>query len=408
MRKIIFLLSALLLVGGVANAQKKNLSKAKACFLGDPQDLRGAKDAIVPAMADSLTKKDASTWFYGGEIFSALYNDYLKQEFVSKKKDKGEQKATSIYSALQYYIVADSLDQQPNAKGKIPAKYRKQIVEKVKSIQKAFLEGGSFYYDQKDYKNALKFFDTYVSYPEIAFLKGQGLEKDTIRPSIIYYCGLCATQAEMPSVAVKYYEQIKDDNVDSKWIYARLCEDYSNLKDTANMIRMYKLGVRKFPQENFYVRSLINYYITQSKLKDAMEFVNQALAQDSKTAILWNLKGRILEQDSMEVAKTCYNKAIELDPEYADPIGNLGRIIYNKAVEELTRVNAIRDDKKYRAEKVKVRPMFEAALPYFEKAYALNPKESDYITGLVGIYYNLGMEAKYMEMNKKLKELKNN
>jgi len=403
MKKIIFLLSALLLIGGSSFAQKKNVAKARSKILADPQDTRGAKDAILSAIKDSTTKNDATTWFVAGDVFKAVYEEQQKIEWTTKKGDKALM-ANSTESALRAYLIADSLDKLPNAKGKIVPKYHAKIVEKIKTLQRGFTEGGSYYYELKDYKTALKFFDTYLNYQNIPQMEGLGLEKDTLIPLITYYCGLCATQAEMPAVAVKYYEKVKD-NTDSKWIYARLSDDYSQLKDTVNMIRMFKAGAQKFPDESYYVRSLINYYINQSKMDEALSWINAAIDLEPKAAILWNVKGRILETKNPEESKACYQKSIDLDPTFAEALGNLGRIYYNKAVEELDRINAIRDDKKYKIEKAKLKSTFEVPLPYFEKAYQLNPDERDYVIALRGIYYNLGMDAKYQEMDKKLKSM---
>ncbi|HET9570076.1 MAG TPA: tetratricopeptide repeat protein [Bacteroidales bacterium] len=404
MKKIIFLLSALLLVGGSSFAQKKNVAKAKAKILQAEQpDYKGAKEAILLALKDSTTKNDAATWFVAGDVFNAIYADQQKIEWTQKKGDRALM-ASSIDNALKYYLGADSLDKLPNAKGKIAPKYHNKIVEKVKELQRGFTDGGSYYYELKDYKNALKFFDTYISFPNFSPMQGLGLEKDTLIPLITYYCGLCATQAEMPALAVKYYEKVKD-TMDSKWIYSRLCDDYSQLKDTANMLRMFKLGTQKFPQESYYVRSLINYYINQNKMDEALTWINAAIDLEPKGAVLWNVKGRLLETSNIEEAKKCYQQSIDLDPNFAEALGNMGRIYYNKAVEDLTAINTIRDDKKYKQEKAKLKSSFQLPLPYFEKAYQLNPNERDYVIALRGIYYNLDMDAKYQEMDKKLKSM---
>jgi len=403
MKKIIFLLSALLLIGGSSFAQKKNVAKAKSKILAEQPDIKGAKDAILLAIKDSTTRNDATTWFVAGDVFNAIYTEQQKIEWTQKKGDKALM-ASSAESALKYYLTADSLDKLPNAKGKITPKYHAKVVEKVKALQRCFTEGGSFYYEQKDFKNALRFFNTYVNYQNIPQMQGLGLEKDTLIPLITYYCGLCATQAELPAQAVKYYEVVKD-KMDSKWIYARLSDDYSQLKDTVNMLRLFKAGAQKFPEESYYVRSLINYYINQNKMDEALSWINAAIDLDQKSAVLWNVKGRIMESKNIEEAKACYQKSIDLDPNFAEALGNLGRIYYNKAVEELDRINAIRDDKKYKAEKLKLKTTFETPRPYFEKAYSINPNERDYVIALRGIYYNLGMDAQYQEMDKKLKAM---
>ena len=405
MKKIVFLLSAILLMGGTVGAQKKNVSKAKAKILSETPDTKAAKEAILLALKDSTTCNLASTWFTAGDVYNAIYTEQQKRQWTTKNADQVVM-ADALVGAFNSYLTADSIDQKPNEKGQIKPKYRKKVGDKLKEFQRGFTDAGSYYYDQKNYDKAFQMFDTYLKYQTLPVLKDQGLEKDTLIPLITYYCGLSATQAGKTEVAVKYYELIKD-KTDSKWVYARLCDDYTNLKDTANMVRMYKLGAAKFPEESFYVRNLINYYINVNKMDEAMVWINQALDQDPKSAVLWNVKGRIYETNKdLDKSKECYQKAIDLDANFADALGNIGRLYYNNAVGELEHISTIRDDKKYRAEKAKLKDLFELARPYFEKAHAINTTERDYVIALRGIYYNIGMDAKYQEMDSLLKELK--
>jgi len=404
MKKIFFLLAALLLMGEGAIAQKKNVSLAKAKILSETPDTKAAKDAILPALIDVTTKDLANTWFVAGEVFNAINTEQQKLIWTQKKGDKAIM-GQAIKSALAYYIIADSLDRLPDAKGKVKPKYKDRIVERTLGFQRSFADAGSFYYENKDYMNALDMFEHYLNYPNISFLKDKGLEKDTLRTLLTYYCALSATQAEKPQIAVKYFEVVKD-SIDSPWIYARLSEDYANMKDTANMIRMYQLGAAKFPQEPFYTRNLINYYINVNKMNEAMTWIDAAIKSDDKSAVLWNVKGRILENDkNKDEAIKCYEKALELDPNFADAMGNIGRIYYNHAVEELERVNSIKDDRTYLKEKVKMKALFEKPKPYFEKARTFSPEERDYVIALRGIYYNLQLTKDYEAMDKILKDL---
>jgi len=403
MKKIVFLLAVVLLIGGSAVAQKKNVALARAKLV-EPIDTKAAKEAILLALKDSTTNKLSLTWFTAGEVFSAIYAEQQKLEWTQKKGDKAI-KADAVKNALAYYVVADSLDQLPDKKGKVKPKFHDKIVEKIKGFQLGFTDAGSFFYEKKEYKKSLEMFSTYLRYPSIPAMKGLNLEKDTLIPLITYYCALSSTQAQDPATAVKYYELVKD-SMDSKWIYARLSEDYALLKDTANMIRIYKLGTTKFPNEPYYVRNLINYYISMNRMSEALSWIEQAIVIEPKSAILWNVKGRIQENNKkLDDAKICFLKAVEFDPNFSDALGNIGRIYYNYAVGELDRVNAIRDDKKYRAEKVKIKSLFETPRPYFEKAFSINPQERDYVIALRGIYYNLDMAAKYQSMDKLLKEM---
>jgi len=405
MKKILFLLCAVLMVVGNAGAQKKNVSKAKAKILSENPDTNAAKEAILLALKDSTTYNEAGTWFTAGDVFAAIYNEQQKKLWTSKNADQ-PMMAQSLKTAYDSYLKADSLDQLPDAKGKVKPKYRKRIIDKVKEFQRGFTDAGSYFYEQKDYKNALIMFSTYLGYKDLPILKGEGLEKDTLLPLITYYCGLSATQCQDPARSVVYYEQIKDV-VDPKWVYARLCDDYMALKDTVNLVRMYQLGAVKFPEEPFYVRNMVNFYINENKMAEALRWIDQAIAQEPTSAILWNVKGRIQENDKkIDEARACFMKSIEFDPNFGEALGNIGRLDYNFAVEELNRINNIRNEKSYRAEKVKIKVLFEKARPNFEKAHALNPTERDYIIALRGIYYNLDMDTEFKAMEELLKNLK--
>ena len=403
MKKVVFLFAALLVFSGSVFAQKKNVSKAKVKMGAEVPDYKAAKEAILPALSDTITNRLASTWFLAADIMKANYDEEAKKDQRGQKCDKALM-ASLADDAIRFYIVADSLDQLPDKKGKIKPKYRAKVIEKLKEFQKAHIISASYFYDQKDYKTALSYFSKYLDYPKYPLMKGLKLEKDTLIPKLTYYCGVAASQANMPAVAAKYYEVIKD-TIESEYCYMRLNLDYAILKDTTNLLRILKGGVQKFPKDPYYVRTLINFFLETSKLKEAYTWVNEALIMEPNNAIIWNLKGRIIEADSVEAAKSCYLKAIDLDPSFAEPLGNIGRIYYNFAVEELSRVNAIRDNKKYMAEKAKLKKTFEIPLPYFEKAYAINPSERDYIIALRGIYYNIGNDKKYQEMDKRYNEL---
>jgi len=196
------------------------------------------------------------------------------------------------------------------------------------------------------------------------------------------------------------------DSKDSKWIYSRLSEDYATLKDTANMVRIYQLGAQKFPSEPFYMKSLINYYFNGKHMAEALKWVDEGIKQDTISSVLWNMRGHIVEDEGkIDEAKTCYQKALDLDPNLTDALGNMGRLYYNYAIGELNRINSIRDDKLYKTEKAKVKVLFEKPRPYFEKAYSITPDDRDFVIALKSIYYYLGMDAKYTQMDQRLKEL---
>lgn len=423
MNKVLILLMALLLIGGMdAQAQKKNVTRAKARLVSVPPDLKGAREYILPALEDTTTNKLANTWFLAGEIFYSLYEEQQKIAWgqlpgTPDRAMMGEY----LKNALEYYTVADSLDQLPDKKGRVKPKFTQKIVDKALKFRLAFPEAGRHYYMQNQYMKAVDMFEQYIKYPKLPFMRGRPeFANDTLITTLKYNSALSALQAKRYDVAVKYLEQVKDsinDQEERSGVYLQLTDSYQRLKDSTNLLRMFQLGARNFPKERYYTSNLINHYINRNAMDEALKWINNSLENDPNSAVLWHLKGRILErniEDKLEAPEnaeklqeiiSCYEKAIEIDPNMADALGNIGRIYYNIAVEELQRVNEIKDDKKYKAEKVKLKTIFEKPKPYFEKAYAIEPDNREYITALRGIYYNTEDNDNYKIMDEKFQKL---
>ncbi len=410
MKKVIILLALAMVLGsGDIYGQKKSVNKAKAKMNAETPDYVGAKAAIEPALKDATTKNLADTWFTAGKIYYKLFDQEQKKVW-SKQNADTKLMYSSLAQCYDCMIVADSLDQSPNAKGKVRPKFRKQIVEIVEVMQNGFINAGADYFKTQDYQTAIKYFDYYLDYPNLKFwddAKRDQLLADTMITNIKYYCGAAASQDNDSETALKYFNSLLDIYQPVEEMYQFVIYEYGRLKDTVNLMRMYEIGVQKFPENPFYARSLINEYLNRNDLETALKWIDEAMLHgDSTSAVFWNLKGQILEhQKRGDEALVCFLKAIDLDPEYADAQGNVGRIYYNAAVEKLDEVNAIRDDRKYRAEKAKMKAVFEKPLKYMEKAHELAPDERDYIVALRGIYYNLGKgyEKKYEEMDKLMK-----
>ena len=164
--------------------------------------------------------------------------------------------------------------------------------------------------------------------------------------------------------------------------------------------------MEKFPEEKYYLLSLINNYIYSNRNEQAIEYLNTAISKEPNNAQLYDVMGRVYETGVKDAAKAeeYFKKALDLDPENADILSNLGRVYYNQAVNKQAEANSINDQQKYQEELSKAKALFEQAMPYFEKAHQINPEARDVMTALRGIYYNLNMGDKFeaieAEMNK--------
>ncbi|MFA7358899.1 MAG: hypothetical protein WCZ67_06360, partial [Bacteroidales bacterium] len=208
MKKIALLLTAIVLLCGCNTyAQMKNVRKAKARLNAETPNLVEAREAIEPALRDSVSKTMADTWFTAGKIYYKLFDQEQKKEWNGAKAD-GELMAQSLAKSYDSFVIADSLDQMPNAKGKVKPKFRKYITEMVKAMQNGFINSGSFYFKKQDYQNAIKMFEYYLDYPNLQVWTAEermGYQKDTMIDDIQYYCGASASQDGDSETAIKYF-----------------------------------------------------------------------------------------------------------------------------------------------------------------------------------------------------------
>jgi len=114
---------------------------------------------------------------------------------------------------------------------------------------------------------------------------------------------------------------------------------------------------------------------------------------------------------NIENAVATYKKAIEVDPTFFDIYNNLGAVYYNQAVELNKQMNEITgfssaEQKKYEALEKERNGLYETALPFFEKAYELQPDAIEILNALKEIYAKMGNYEKSGEMKDKINQLK--
>jgi tetratricopeptide (TPR) repeat protein len=212
-----------------------------------------------------------------------------------------------------------------------------------------------------------------------------------------FYAAVAATQLNNSDLAIKALERAKDTDYRGNEIYQYLAYEYDQLKDSVRLEQVLKEGLQKFPEEKYYLLSLINNYIYSNRNEEAIQYLNTAIANEPSNAQLYDVLGRVYESGlkDYEMAEQSFTKALEIDPNYADALSNLGRVYYNQGVNKLGDANMINDAKLYQEESEKARDLFRKAMPYFQKVREINPEERDAMVALRSIYYNLNMNDEF-------------
>lgn len=404
MKKLVFTLG-LCLVAVVSFGQKKAVADALKLAKDAKPNFSDARSTIKGALENAETKNDAKTWFTAGQIESLQFDAENMKQMLGQQPDEA-----TMYGALNevypYFMKAYELDKLPDAKGKVKPKFTKDIKAILKANMPYYINGGAYFFEQRDYKKAYEFFDQYVVISDSPMMKeGEKADDQSVVDSNYYYANyyaaIASSQIDDHTAAIAAMKRASQIDFKQNEVLQLLADEYNKAEDSVNFEKTLNEGLALFPKESYYILNLINIYINSNQNEKAVEYINTAIQSDPSNAQLYDVAGRVYESSLKDVVKAeeFFKKAVELESENAEFQSNLGRIYFNQGVSQLDEANNIADVKKYNEEKEKAKDLFRKALPFFEKAYQLDSNANDNKMALRSIYYNLDMGDKFKEMD---------
>ena len=407
MKKVVLIIG-LCLATSVMFAQKAAVTSAERMAKDSRSNINDARNLIKGALENAETKDDAKTWFVAGQVEDAQFNRENTKQILGQKPNEPVM-YEALGKSLPFFVKAFELDQRPDPKsGKPKPKFDKSIKGILGANHIHYINAGGYWVNERDYQKALDFFEQYLEIANAPFMAGtKAAVRDSNYLIVQYYAAMVATQLNNPELAIKAIKRAKDTPYNQYELYQYLCYEYEQLKDSVNLEKTYEEGYKIFPDSSFYLFNLINSFISSDRNDKAIDMLNTAITKNPSNAQLYQALGSVHERGTKdsEKAEANYKKAIELDPNNSSNQFNLGRLYYNDAVVKLNEVNLISDANLYNQEKAAVKILFEKARPFFEKAHQLDPKDTETMVGLRGIYYNLEMGKELEEINAKFESL---
>ena len=414
MRKTLLTASLLLLSVTFTFGQKALVDQAwSLAKRTEKPDFKQARASIQQALAGE-SAEDAKAWYVAGNIEQRFFEkEYSQLQYGLGANEDAMYKA--LYDGYKYYLKAVELDTLPNEKGKVKPKYLKNIQKDLLNNTDGYNNGAVHQFNnKKDYKGAYDYWNIILEIRDLPFMApmAKKMPSDSIYSQIEYNASLAAYYSDDRALSVKAHERAKGNGYEQNSVYQRLVQEYSIARDTVNLIatlnegnqlfgdtdveRKHADGSTYYKKEDFYGISLMNLYISSQQYDKAFEVLNEILPKSPENYDLWNVKGNLHEnQGETEEAIKCFQKALELNPKFADALGSMGRIYFNQAVEKDNELStSITNTAEYnKAKEQEVLPLYRQALPYFEQAHQLNADERDYMVALRSIYYNLNDAA---------------
>lgn len=386
-------------------AQKKAVSEAKSAANQEKPDYKTAESMIKGALTNDETKNDVKTWYTAGYIYNKKFEDERNKKLIKMPYDDAKM-YDALAQSVDYWQKCIELDNVPNEKGKVKPKYESEIKEKIKENINDLINGGAYFFDQKDYKSAYKYFDLYNQAGINPKLKGLGIGENPDLQMIPYYACLAAINMDNDTLSIKAMEFAKTKNYERYKVYSLLADKYHKVNQNDKFIETLKQGYTLFPDSNYFVANLINNYINTKDFENASKFLLESI-QRKPDANLYVALGEVYQESGKpnDQVKSTFEEAIKLNPNSHIAYFYIGRLSFNKAVEMSDKAYKAKDKKKQTELLANTKTLFKDALPYFQKALTIAPNSLEYMNPLRSIYYNLNMNKEFEAINKEINAL---
>ena len=406
MKKVLFTV-ALLAGAVVASAQVSVVKEAKSM----KKDPVAAAKVLEAALTNPETANDPNTWQLAGDLQKAIYDEENMKMYLPGGQADMPRMYNSLVKMFEYYLKCDDVEQAGVANGTVKkAKLRKKNAENLLKVRTNLSNGGVEAFNANDYEGAQKYFGLFVDVVDHPMFADQAaaLKADTLNTLFANYAAMAAGMRDPKDVAsVIKYGNIGKENASEGWrALMFMAEVYGNKEngDSIKWLETIKEGAQRFPEQDFFVGNIMDYYLQRGMVDEGLAQIDQLLASNEKPYFLY-VKGVLLyEKKDYEAAHAALDKVIaaggDLAAEAYSKKGDIYFFPAQQIVEENSSLNI--DDPKYNANEAKIKEAYELAKPFYEKAKELEP-DNQQIWGqmLLRIYWTLN-KAEYEALEKEM------
>jgi tetratricopeptide (TPR) repeat protein len=350
-------------------AQKGKITSAQLSL----QDgkVMDAKRDIDAALQDPDIQKMVKAWNTKGDVYKNIY----------ESKVYYAQNPATLFDSKDAYMKAYELETNP--------KKQKDFSAPLAMVAGYLFNEGLDRFNNKRYDDAYKHFDASMQISDFLFAKGLAPALDT---NVIYATAMSGANINKTAEIQPLLEKLISLKYDKLEVYEILAQVYSTQKNTAALATVVASGLEKYPTSKRLQEYDLDAAMNSTDVQAAIDKLEKTVAKDPTNSLSFFSLGLKYENaGKIDKAIENFKKALELNPKFEEAAYNVG-VMYIKGDDELVKqINAENDEKKYDALKQKRNDIMKTALPYFETAYNLNPKNDDYRRSLKKIYAILNM-----------------
>lgn len=408
--KKVLLMACGLMMAGSAFAQVSVLKAAKSEMSKEVPNHGNVASMLQEAMNNPETAENVETWYLAGKNGFQTWQTGWEQLQIGGNPDKAAM-SNAIVDGFEYYMKAFTMDtvKTEDKKGniKVKTKYSKDMAKAIAANHNNFYDAGVYLYESQNLPKAYRAWEIFTMLPSLQSLgkEAPAAIADTTLAQTYYNMGIFAYQADMKPEALKAFMAAAEHG-QGEVAYDNALAMASELKDLDAMEKIANEGFEKYNKQT-YIGSLINVYVQNHDYDKARQIVDQALAKNPDNAVLYNVKGVLVESTGQGEgvtpeqtnaanveAKGYYQKAVELDSQNPDARFNYGRMLANEAYKASDDAIDLSNEEYEKLQANTITPLFKAAAEQLEACIAINPEANrQAYTILKNIYYNLKDDA---------------
>ena len=385
-------------------AQDALVKEAKKQFSAG--ELDKAIATLTPALSSSETTDKAAAWNLMNEINYKAYNEEFQKRALGQQFDT-DRMVDALIKAFQAANECEKYDVQPNEKGKVKIRFRKNNATRYMTERQWLYNGGVLQYQAKNYPGAIKAWGAYIESAKSPLFQEMTMPEDSLIGDATYNTALLAYNEKDYDTAKKFaelamaYPDKEDEAINMKLFIQK--ETLKTAADsTAYLNELKRLHAAK-PEKEQYFNLLQNYYVSTNDTKALKDWALEETKMNANNKMAWALMGEAeMNSENWDSAIEAFKKAVELDPNWVACLFNTGICLNSKAI---ALNDQLMDKKtmgltKENAEKVKA--VLRDAQVYLEKTRELDPDQKDtrWAYPLYRIYYSLENKEKMAELEK--------
>lgn len=428
MKKLIlsFMLIAIVIPTITAQTASDYYKKAKKAFDKYEQTensdlleeaLKNIKEAVHKV--DDLDEKKANrTWIKAGEIYNEIaHRDYKMFLVDNHHQPVHPQAATQAFEAFQKSI--ETADKKWDK-----SKALDELLKTATFISNA----GIAAYNTKSYEKAYTDFSTVIAIKE--FLTGQKhasiLNEKGAYDNHLFRTALAAQKAGHSDKAGAYFEILKSKKYDNPAVYTGLAEIYTAEDKGTKALNTIKDGQTLFPDNESLMIAEINYYLKKDQLSILLEKLEAAAEKKPENVSILSSLGHVydrmqrveaekgnftLSKNYFDQSMAYFTRALDIDGMYAPALYNIGALYYNNAAVVTQELQSLEADQSatgiraFSAKKSEMASLLDKALPYFQRAEAVNPNDLATLDALKEIYTRKNDDAMVNEFSGRLEKV---